>query len=105
LRDDIDRVRDHFTTVAARAYLVRNLVVHRGQPQRARALAATLRPFAGLLRACLNYLGEVVVNESAVPVTEAQLANLRVRLLADDYAGAKRRGRGPERFRAAIKLD
>lgn len=105
LREDLDRVRDRFKAVAARAYLVRNLVVHRGQPQRARALAATLRPFAGLLRACLNHLAQVVTDEDAVPVTEAQMAGLRVRLLADDYAGARRRGQGPDRLRAAVTLD
>jgi hypothetical protein len=104
LQEDLDRVHDRFSAVAARAYLVRNLVVHRGQPQRAKALAATLQPFAGLLRACLDYLAEVVVEEDSIPVTEARVASLRVRLLADDYAGAVRRGRGPERLRAAIKL-
>ncbi|HYH52919.1 MAG TPA: hypothetical protein VD761_02215 [Solirubrobacterales bacterium] len=102
MKEDLDWLDTRLRATAARAYLVRNLVVHRSQPNRARALAATLRPFAGLLRECLDYLA--THSHEKGPVAAARMASLRVRLLADDYAGAKIRGEGLAPLRAAIDL-
>jgi hypothetical protein len=61
--------------VAARAYLVRNSVVHAGNRQRNAALAGTLPAFAGIVRACLAWVQRTQYQERPlVAAAESQIS-------------------------------
>jgi hypothetical protein len=83
--------------VAARAYLIRNMALHRAEA-RERALAVTLSPFAGLVRECVGY----VASEAApgAPLSTAKAAALAARHAANKVEAGT--AEAPEAIRALL---
>jgi len=99
---ELEAVSRRCERVAARAYLVRNFQVHRAQPHRATALAATLPVFAEMARVALGYVAE---NDLATesPVSAVKFRLMRIRQVAWDFKKAKKFGGGP--LREALASD
>jgi hypothetical protein len=76
-----------FEQVATRAYLLRNMFVHRGAA-RHRAIAATLPPFAGVVRECVGYAS----SEPEKALTRAKLAAFRVSHTVSEVKGGMASG-------------
>jgi hypothetical protein len=81
LREQLTALSDRMEQVAARAYLVRNMLLHRAEA-RERALAVTLPPFAGLVRECVGHVANLGPSPE-VPLRTAKAAALRVRHAAN----------------------
>lgn len=84
---DLDATHDRVAAIGNRAYLVRNLFLHQGNPRRARALAVTVPAFAAVLRAVLGH-----INQSSgsyrLPLVESEYAQLRARQVASAWLRA-----------------
>jgi hypothetical protein len=102
MRADLSAVSDRADRVAKRAYLVRNFYVHRAQPNRARALRATLPLFAEIVRVTLGYVASED-DRARAPITTAKLALMRIRQVAYDFETAREVGGGP--LRSALGND
>ena len=101
LQHDLDDIRGRILAVANRAYLVRNLFLHQGDPQRAAAMAVTLPIFASVLRAVVGYILRGA-GEERLPLVQSELARLKVRHVAATYAANP--GRGPRPLNSFIDL-
>lgn len=100
--EELDAVSKRCGRIAARAYLVRNFQVHRAQPQRANALAATLPVFAEMARIALGYIAQDD-GAAELPITTAKLSLMKIRQVAFDFEAARRFGGAP--LREALGAD
>jgi hypothetical protein len=91
LGTDLDAVRDRVTAVGNRAYLVRNLFLHQGNPQRAAAMAVTLPIFASVLRAAIGHVNRCS-GERRLPLAQSEIAHLRIRHVATTYFAQPKSG-------------
>jgi hypothetical protein len=96
MRTDLERVSERCARIAARAYLVRNFHVHRAQPYRATALAATLPVFAELVRVTLGYIADDE-DRMVMPIRSAKLALMKIRHVAWGFEEGRMRGARPLR--------
>jgi hypothetical protein len=101
LQHDLDDIRGRILAVSNRAYLVRNLFLHQGDPQRAAAMAVTLPIFASVLRAVVGYIIREA-GDGRLPLVQSELARLKVRHVAATYAANP--GRGPRPLNSFIDL-
>ena len=101
LQHDLDDIRSRILAVSNRAYLVRNLFLHQGDPQRAAAMAVTLPIFASVLIAVVGYIIREAGAER-LPLVQSELARLKVRHVAATYAANP--GRGPRPLSSFIDL-
>jgi hypothetical protein len=101
LQRDLEGIRDRILAVANRAYLVRNLFLHQGDPQRAAAMAVTLPIFASVLRAVVGYIIREA-GDRRLPLVESELARLKIRHVAAAYAANP--GKGPRPLSSFVDL-
>jgi hypothetical protein len=100
LATDLGAVHARVGAVANRAYLVRNLFLHQGNPGRAAAMAVTLPIFADVLHAAISYVNRVS-GEKRLPLVTSELAQLRAQQVAAAYT---RTGNGPDPLPQLINL-
>jgi hypothetical protein len=94
LAGELDAVHDRIEAVANRAYLVRNLFLHQGNPGRAAAMSVTLPVFADVLHAAISYVN-LVSAEKQLPLVTSELAQLRAQHVAEMYSRKTHEGLGP----------
>lgn len=94
LASELDAIHDRVGAVANRAYLVRNLFLHQGNPGRAAAMGVTLPIFADVLHAAISYVNRVS-GQNAAPLVTSELAQLRARHVAAAYSRSPKSGPSP----------
>lgn len=101
LGKELDGVRGRILAVGNRAYLVRNLFLHQGDPQRAAAMAVTLPIFASVLRAVVGHINRESGGRR-LPLVESELARLKVQHVVAAYVANP--GTGPRPLPSHIDL-
>jgi hypothetical protein len=102
LEAELDAVKKRCSHVCRRAYLVRNFHVHKAQPYRATALAATLPIFSEMTREALGHVAKQRFRDQS-PLTVSETAAARIRQLASEFRSGRQFGAKP--LRAAIGED
>jgi hypothetical protein len=91
---ELEAVARRVAAVGNRAYLVRNLFLHQGNPERAAAMAVTLPIFAGVMRAVVGHIN-LNAGKARLPLVESQLARLNVQHVAAAYFATPKSGPRP----------
>lgn len=94
LNFELDQLRAGVAAAANRAYLVRNLFLHQGDPGRAAALSATFPLFARALQAASGFVNGRAA-DLRLPLVQSELAELQVRHVAAVYERDKGCGPAP----------
>jgi hypothetical protein len=101
LAAELGAIHDRIGAVSNRAYLVRNLFLHQGNPGRAAAMAVTLPLFADVLHVAISYVIQGSA-EMRLPLVTCELAHLRARHIAAAYS--RKPGSGPNPLPQLIDL-
>jgi hypothetical protein len=91
---ELDAVSSRVAAVSNRAYLVRNLFLHQGNPQRAAAMSVTLPIFAAVLREVMGHINRTA-KPGRHPLVESESCHLRARTVAEKWARDPSAGRAP----------
>lgn len=94
LEGELDAINEGIVGVGNRAYLVRNLFLHQGDPTRAAAMGVTLPVFAAVLKAASGWINQRA-GEYRPPLVQAELAELQIRHVAEAYKSRPRSGPAP----------
>jgi hypothetical protein len=84
LERELNEVARRVERIAARAYLVRNFVVHQARPSRAPALHVTLPVFASLVQMSMSFVTRFATSAQP-PLSTATLAAMQSIQLAHDF--------------------